>query len=81
VRKTAAGIPLRPLLNLHIVCAQHEHVHTLLKALKKCLKYKFLVLKGEVMHEIFPEGVSPLCVPRHRESISKSQAGLPRGKQ
>jgi len=23
-------------LHKHIVCAQHEHVHTLLKALKKC---------------------------------------------
>jgi len=28
---------------------------------------------------IFPEGESPLCVPIYRESISKSQGGLPWG--
>ena len=28
--------PLKTALHLHFVCAQHEHVHTLLKAQKKC---------------------------------------------
>ncbi len=31
------------------------------ETLKKCLKYKFLEIKGIVWHEIFPEGASPLC--------------------
>ena len=39
------------------MCAQHEHVHTFSETLKKCLKYKFSVLKDQVMHVIFPEGL------------------------
>ena len=35
--------PLNPALHLHFVCAQHEHVHTFLKALNKFVKYKFSV--------------------------------------
>jgi hypothetical protein len=30
------------------VCAQHEHEHTLLKALNKFVKYKFKGKKGSV---------------------------------
>jgi len=33
--------PLKPLLIIPRVCAQHEHEHTLLKALNKFVKYKF----------------------------------------
>ena len=42
-RKSAALIPPNPFLNLHIVCAQHEHVRTYLKGLNKFVKYKFSV--------------------------------------
>jgi|LZCG01.1.fsa_nt_gb hypothetical protein len=31
------------------------------------------------MHEIFPEGESSLQVPSTRETVSKWQAGFPRG--
>jgi hypothetical protein len=43
------------------VCAQHEHVRTCLKALNKFVKYKFFTAINISVHEIFPEGESPLC--------------------
>jgi hypothetical protein len=40
-RESAVGAPPTPPCNMYCVCAQHEHVHTFVKALKKCRKYKF----------------------------------------
>ena len=52
------------------VCAQHEHVHTLMKALKKCLKYKFLVLNNKVMHENYSRGFTLWNLYFHSRGIA-----------
>ncbi len=36
LRATNARKPLKPACTIPCVCAQHEHVHTLLKAQEKC---------------------------------------------
>jgi len=45
---TPLKLALSAKCTIHDVCAQHEHVHTLLKALKKCRKYKFLGINNSV---------------------------------
>lgn len=47
MRTTCLEYTTSRLLFLHVVCAQHEHVHTFLKALRTCLKYKILVSNGK----------------------------------
>ena len=42
------NISTLPALRIAFVCAQHEHEHTLLKALNKFVKYKFYREKGRV---------------------------------
>ena len=86
LQKSWSGLqPLNNLLSRQFfiphVCAQHEHVRTCLKALNKFVKYKFFIAINISEHEIFPEGVSPLCAGVTSWSISKSQAGLSWGMQ
>jgi len=76
INATNLNINTLPKLRIAFVCAQHEHVRTYLKALKKNENTNFsdeLVISA---HEIIPEGVSPLCAKVTLGSISKWQAGL-----